>query len=264
MRFRERVALVTGAASGIGRALCRQLGREGAALGLVDRNAAALEPLQAELSAAGVRCASAVADVRSRDQIRRAVEEVTQPLGPADLLIPSAGICGLSHIEDLNIPLLEEIVQVNFLGVVYTLEAVLPSMLARGRGHVVGIASLAALRAIPFESAYCASKAALAAYLEGLRPTLRRRGIHLTTVYPGFVQTPLLENLLAASRSRAPASVMEPDAAALVILAAVHRRSRETSFPRTTGLMMRAARLMPAGLYDWVMTRIATRIPLPY
>ena len=99
---------------------------------------------------------------------------------------------------------LEEIIQVDFFGTIYAIEAVLPEMLSRASGQIVGIASLAAVRAIPFESAYCASKAALAIYLESLRPPLRRRGVRVTTIFPGFVRTPLLQNLLAESGASPP------------------------------------------------------------
>ena len=85
--------------------------------------------------------------------------------------------------------------RINFLGMIYVAEAVLPTMLQRKSGHIVGISSMAGLRGIPFEPAYSASKAAVAAYLESLRSELRQRGIAVTTVFPGYVQTPLLDEI---------------------------------------------------------------------
>ena len=129
---------------------------------------------------------------------------LTAQLGPIDVLMPCAGICGFEVVDDLNVPRVENMLQINFLGVVYAIDAVLPSMLERRSGCIVGIASLAAVRAIPFEPTYCASKAALATYLEGLRPALRRRGVVVTTIYPGFVRTPLLDGLMAAGQTAVP------------------------------------------------------------
>ncbi len=264
MRFKDRVILITGAASGMGRALCRLMGAEGAILGLVDRNEAGLKELEQTLQAAGVRCAAAVADVRSREQVRAAVGEIVAHLGPIDVLIASAGICALSGIDDLHVEKLEEVIQVNFLGVVYTIEAVLPDMLQRKSGHIVGISSLAAFRGLPFEPAYCASKAALAVYLESLRPPLRRRGIAVTTIYPGFVQTPLLENLVVTAGDKAFRGVVGVEDAARKIAAAVSRRALVSCFPWTTNVLTRVALCLPPRVYDWVMTRLARRVPLKY
>ncbi len=264
MPFKDRVVLVTGAASGMGRALCELMGAGGATLALVDRDAAGLKSLEISLAAAGIRCASAVADVRVRAQVKAAVDNVAGRLGSIDILVASAGICGLATVDDLRVEKLEEIVQVNFLGVVYTIEAVLPEMLRRKSGHLVGISSLAAFRGLPFEGAYCASKAALAAYLESLRPALRRRGIAVTTIFPGFVQTPLLADLVVTAGDNAFKGVVDVGTAARKIAAAVGRRRRVYCFPWTTSWLTHAALLLPPRAYDWVMTRFAARVPLPY
>jgi short-subunit dehydrogenase len=264
MRFKDRVILITGAASGIGRALCDLLGVEGALLGLIDRDAAGLQVLESSLCATGVRCAAAVADVRSQMQVRQAVENLTARLGPVDILIASAGLCCLSGVDDLCIDKLEEIMQVNFLGVVYALEAVLPTMLQRRSGHIVGIASLAAFGGLPFESAYCASKAALASYLESLRPQLHRRGIAATTIFPGFVQTPLLQALTTTAGPSAFSGVVEVKTAARTIVTAIWRRRRVCCFPWSTTWLITLARFLPPIVYDWVMTRLAKRYTLPY
>ena len=264
MQFRDRVVFVTGASGGMGRALCSLLGREGAILGLLDRNEAGLQKQQEELESFKVRCASAVVDVRSRDNMRSAVAALAEKLGPADILIAAAGICGISFVDDLRVEQVEEIIQINFLGTVYALEAVLPEMLKRGSGQIVGIASMTAIIAIPFESAYGASKAAVRSYLESLRPSLRRRGVKVTTVYPGFVQTPLLTNLLAKTGAASPPGVVQVDVAARKIVAAIRKGSRESYFPFSTTMLVRIARCLPAFLYDRVMTRVAKRIPLPY
>lgn len=264
MQFRDRVVFVTGASGGIGRALCSLLGREGAILGLLDRDAAGLEQQKQELETYKVRCATAVVDVRSRQQVQDAVAALKAQLGAADILVAAAGICGISTVDDLRVEQVEEIIQINFLGTVYALEAVLPDMLRRGSGQIVGLASMTAIIAIPFESAYGASKAAVRFYLESLRPALRRRGVLVTTVYPGFVQTPLLTNVLAKTGAATPPGVMPAEVAVRKIAAAIRRGSRVSIFPLGLAILVRCARCLPAFLYDRIMTRIARRMHLPY
>jgi short-subunit dehydrogenase len=205
-----------------------------------------------------------VADVRDRAQVTGAIAELVARLGPVDLLIASAGVCALAGVDDLKVEQVEEILQVNFLGVVYALDAVLPDMLRRQAGQIVAIASLAALVGLPFEGAYCASKAALSAYLESLRPSLRKRGIHVTTVFPGFVQTPMLERLSATAGSSAYPGAVSVERAARAIASAIHRRSRVLHFPWTLSWAMWLVRCLPSAGYDWVMARLAKRFALPY
>ena len=264
MEFRDGVVLVTGAAGGIGRALCLTLGREGALLGIVDRDGAALERLQQELQRAGVRCVAATADVRSREQTQAAIGKVTKELAAVDVLVAAAGVCGLSTADDLRVPLLEEILQVNFLGVVFAIEAVLPGMLERRRGQIVGIVSLSAVCPLPFENAYSASKAALASYLQSLRPPLRRRGVEVTSIFPGIIRTPLLQRLLDESGARAPSGAIGPEEAAEKITAAIRRGRRVAFFPPRVCWPARLANWLPPAAYDWVMTRVAMSMNLPH
>jgi short-subunit dehydrogenase len=276
VQLRDRIVIVTGAASGMGRALCFSLGHEGARLGLVDRNEKGLRSLADELAGRGVGCLWAVADVRHQKELAHAIDTLAAQLGPVDILVASAGILHMSPADDLMVERVEEAIQVNFLGVVYAINAVLPAMLKRQSGHIVGMASLAASRGIPYEAAYGASKAALGNYLESLRPGLRQRGIAVTTVYPGFVQTPLLEVATAQVECRSAllralgaivglrrlSGVVEPEAAARKITRAIVRRRRVVSFPLSTRIMTRLGRVLPAAAYDWIITRFTARVVL--
>ena len=244
MQSTEQVVIVTGAASGIGQELCRLFARRGARIGLVDRDKSKLEAFADELRQAGVPCATAAVDVRQREQVHDAVRQIVGALGPADILIPCAGICRASTVDDLKISELEEIVGINFMGMVYVIEAVLPSMLERNSGQIAGISSMAGVRGIPFEPAYSASKAAVGAYLESLRCELRPRGITITTVFPGYVQTPLLDEIngmMGADMSGGKA--FTPNAAAARIVEGLERRSSYIYFPRPLGLSVRLSRL---------------------
>jgi short-subunit dehydrogenase len=257
MKLHGKVAVVTGAASGMGRALCHELAREGVRLGLLDRNPEGLLSLEKELREKEATCCRAVADVSDRQAVRSAIHALAAELGPIDLLVASAGINGVTLVDDLDVERTEAILRVNLLGVIYSLEAVLPDMLARQSGHIVALSSLAGCRGMPFSAAYSASKAALMTYLESLRPPLRRRGIVVTTVLPGFVRTPLMENAAV----QPPMAMMEPEAAARHILRAIRRRSRVYAFPRSTRLLLSVLRWLPPWLYDRCMARGAAHIP---
>jgi short-subunit dehydrogenase len=258
----NNTVLITGAASGIGRSLCHRLSEQGASLALIDRDGGALDDLARELEMAQVRFRIAVADVRDRPCLVQAVDALVGELGPIDILVASAGICGISLVDDLKVEQVEEIFKVNFLGVVYAIDCVLPSMLLRKRGQIVGIASLAAICGLPLEEAYNASKAALAIYLEGLRPALRRRGIAVTTVFPGFVHTLLLDAVMVSMGIRRLFGSIEIAGATAKITQAILQRRRVCCFPRTTTLLVYAARLVPAAALDLIRDRIAGMIPV--
>ena len=181
------VAIVTGASSGIGRALALRLGADGYRVGLIARRGERLEAVAGEIAAAGGTAAAAVADVGDRAALRAAIAEIEGRLGPTDVMVANAGFGAPTRLDPLNIDDVEQTIRVNLMGVIYSIEAVLPGMLARGRGHLLAVSSLAAFKGLPGESAYCASKAAVNAYMEGLRIALRARGVVVTTVCPGFV-----------------------------------------------------------------------------
>ena len=263
MQSDGQVIIVTGAASGIGRELCRLFGRRRAKIGLVDREKGKLELFADELRQAGVPCAAAVADVCQREQVQNAVHQIVATLGPADILIPCAGICRASTVDDLKMSDVEEIVRTNFLGTVYMIEAILPSMLERERGQIAGISSMAGLRGVPFEPAYSASKAAVAVYLESLRSELRHRGVIVTTVFPGYVQTPMLDEIngmMGADMSAGKA--FTSNAAAARIMKGIERRRSYVYFPGRLGLSVRLSRLMPPRMYDRIMGRMFSRFPI--
>src|SRR5262249_53974367 len=156
--------------------------------GLIDRDGPVLETVTRELRDRGAAVAAAAADVTDRDALLGAVAGIAASLGPIETLIACAGIGTLTLVPQLDTTTLRQTLDVNLVGVAQSIEAVLPAMIARGRGHIIGVASLAGYRGFPWMISYSASKAALIAYLEALRPGLRRRGVTVTTACPGFVR----------------------------------------------------------------------------
>jgi short-subunit dehydrogenase len=246
MSFAKQVTVVTGASSGIGRALAKVLAAEGARVGLVARRREPLEHLAGEIAAAGGTAAFAPADVGDRDQVQDAVADLRARLGPVDLLIANAGVGAPTLLDPINIGDVEQQVRVNLLGVIYAVDAVLPEMLRRGKGHLAAVSSLAAYKGLPGESAYCASKAAVNTFMEGLRIHLRGRGVAVTTVCPGFVRTPMTE----VNNFKMP-FLLEADEAARRIVGALGRRRKVYNFPWQMALFMKLLAWLP----DWVVAR---------
>jgi short-subunit dehydrogenase len=246
MSFANQVAVITGASSGIGWALARELARHQCRVGLVARRQDKLEALAGEIRGAGGTAACAVADVADRAQTVPAIHALRTALGPIDLLVANAGFGAPTVLEPLNIDQVEQMFRVNVLGVVYSIEAVLPEMLQRGRGHLAAVSSLAAYKGLPGESAYCASKAAVNSYLEGLRIQLRGRGLAVTTICPGFVKTPMTD----VNDFKMP-WLLQADEAARRIVRALGRRQKVYNFPWQMSLLMKVTRWLP----DWVMAR---------
>ncbi len=232
--------IVTGASSGIGRALAIELGAAGRRLGLIARRRPELEETAALVRSRGGEAHLATADVGDRSELRTAIGAIESALGPARVLVANAGFGAPTHLDPLNIDDVERTFRVNVMGVVYAVEAVLPGMLARGDGHLVAVSSLAALKGLPGESAYCASKAAVDVYMEGLRIALRSRGVAVATVRPGFVNT-TIEPMNAAAT---PFLISAETAAKEIARVIDARKSGVVSFPmRMAALMSLIARL---------------------
>jgi short-subunit dehydrogenase len=251
MSFANQVAIVTGASSGIGRALAQALAAEGCRVGLLARRRDELEALAAEIRQAGGVAACAVASVADRVETTKAIAALRDQLGPVDLLVACAGVSPVTELEPLNLEAIEETIRVNLLGVIYATAAVLPDMLQRGQGQLAAVSSLAGYKGFPRKPAYCASKAAVNTYLEGLRIRLRGRGIAVTTLCPGFVHTPMTDGNPA---DRMPWA-LTADQAACRMIEALRRGAKVYNFPWQTTLLMKLARWMP----DWVVARVVLR-----
>jgi short-subunit dehydrogenase len=243
--------VITGASSGIGAALARELSRRGWAVALLARRIELLEQLRDEI---GNACAF-VCDVSDFGSVRDAVKKSTAALGgPFDLAVANAGISVPTWATKFNVDDAERVMRVNVIGMFYLFDAVVPSMIERRSGRFVGIASIAGLRGLPSASVYSASKAAMQAFLEASRVELASAGVGVTIVNPGWVDTPIIEKY----KGRVPFLMTAP-AAAKKIADGIERGAREIEFPKQMSLLMRAIRLMPNALYDRAMRPYARR-----
>jgi short-subunit dehydrogenase len=255
MTTRPPAVLLTGAANGIGRATALALAAKGTPLGLIDRDGVALTALVQELKEGGATVAEAAADVTDREGLFRAVASIEAEIGPIEVLLACAGIGSLTLVPQLETEMLRKTLDVNVVGVAQSIEALLPGMIARGRGHIIGVASMAGFRGFPWMISYSASKAALIAYLEALRPGLRRRGVTVTTVCPGFVRT----RLCTSVPYQRPIKMIEPEEAARQIVRAIEKRPRNCIFPWNMRIGLAILRYMPDRWFDRMMRAAGPR-----
>ena len=245
------VAFVTGASSGLGRGLALRLAREGWAVGLAARRRDALEAVVAKIGTAGGRAAAFPCDVGECASIHEAVARCARALGPVELLVVNAGVSENTVVRSFDAAGVEAILRVNFLGAVYAVEAVLPAMLERGRGHLVAVGSLAGLGGLPLSAAYSASKAALMDFFEALRMDLQDTGVAVTVIAPGYVRTPQTD------RNAHPMPfLMDADEAVDLMLRAIRSRRRLAMFPWQLAWPRWIAQVLPRGLYDRVIRRL--------
>jgi len=254
MYWSDRVALVTGASSGIGRGLALELARRQAAVGLLARRADALQEIVEEIEAAGGRALALSADVTNAAALRNAAVDLSAKFGPIDVLFANAGVGGSTHATELSAAEVAKLIDVNVMGVVNSVTAVLGDMVKRGQGQLVAISSLAAYRGLPKSAAYCSSKAAVSAFFESLRLDLRGTGVDVTIIHPGFIKT----QLTAGRQAQLP-WLMELDEAVNKILTATERRKKSYAFPWQLATIVRAGMIMPNFMYDWISARNSLR-----
>jgi len=245
-----RVAVVTGASSGIGEALAEHMAAQGVAVGLTARRSDLLHALRRRIEAAGGRAAVAEADAQDRAATIAAIHNLESVLGPVDLLVMNAGVGLSSFLQDPDASGYETMVRVNLLGPHYAAEAVVPGMLERGSGHLVAISSLAARITGPGSGGYSATKAGLSSWMESIRLELAPHGIACTTIQPGFVQTAMTDQ----NDFEMPL-LMQPERAAQVIWRAIRKQKAVYDFPWRMSLAARVLRRLPRGLRARLMKR---------
>jgi short-subunit dehydrogenase len=227
MRWDGSVTVITGASRGIGRELALAAAKRGARLGLVARSKAELDETLAQ---AGGKGAVAVADVAERQQIEDALAQLERELGPIDILVNNAGIGAYGSIVDTDAEVYERLMRVNYLGTIYAMKAVLPGMIERRHGHIVNVASIAGRLGAPLEAAYSATKFAMAGLSEAAAIELALKGVGMTIVDPGPVDTDFFEARGAPYVRKSPKPV-SAERVARIIIRAVERNKLEVFIP---------------------------------
>ena len=270
---RGRVAAITGAGSGIGRALSVELARGGAHVAISDVDEAGLADTARACEGHGVKVTSLVVDVADRAAVEAWAEQVVAEHGRVNLIVNNAGVALSATVESMSYEDLEWLMGVNFWGVVHGTKAFLPHLKAAGEGHVVNISSVFGLVSIPTQSAYNAAKFAVRGFTDSLRIELEaeRCGVSATTVHPGGIRTNIARNARIDPSTASVAGDPErardefdkvarttPEAAAEQILAAV-QRNRRRALIGPDAVMFDAVSRLPAGLYQRVLV-LGTRL----
>jgi NAD(P)-dependent dehydrogenase (short-subunit alcohol dehydrogenase family) len=253
--FAGRVALVTGAASGIGSALSTALAARGAHVVASDIDRTALERAVARIDGA---CTAVELDVRDAQQFEAVVNQITEAHGRLDILINNAGTAAVGEAQDFSLEHWQRVLAVNLDGVIHGVHAAYPGMVARGSGHIVNVASLAGLAPAPLFAPYAASKFAVVGLSLSLRAEAATHGVNVTVVCPGVIETQLLD-------TQAPAGLVPvastPDVRAFLtrdlgapypsaalaqdVLRAMTRNRAVLVSPRRARLAWRVSRLLP-------------------
>ena len=233
--------------------MARQLAARGWKLGLTARRRTEMDDLAASirLQHPGAVIEVEPADALDVDATRLAVQNLASRLGPVDLLIANAGMARKVDANNLSTANLEEMIRVNLIGAVAAIEAVLPSMIERRAGQVVGISSLAAYRGLPGVAGYSASKAGLSTFLEGLRVELAPLGVVVTTVHPGYVITPM-----TAGQTNPRPFLMKADRAVGIMLRGILKGKSRVDFPAPMVGLLRIVRLLPNWVYDPLVRKL--------
>lgn len=192
MSLQDKVAVVTGGGSGIGRAICLQLAKDGAAISVWDLNGDSAEQTVAMIAEAGGRAIACVGDASSKADIARSAELTRQALGPISILVNNAGISAFTPFMDISEEMIDRIMAINIKGPMLCCQEMIPDMLKAGWGRIVNISSSSAQTGAPAMCHYSASKGGIIAFTKSLGLELAAKGITVNNIPPGFIDTPML------------------------------------------------------------------------
>jgi NAD(P)-dependent dehydrogenase (short-subunit alcohol dehydrogenase family) len=251
-RLGGKVAIVTGASSGIGEATARELARRGATVVLTARGEEKIRALEQEISDRGGRALAVVSDVADRASVEALVERTVREFGSPDILVNNAGLGLSGRISEVRPADLRHVFEVNTVGPLNCIQAALPHM-GRG-GRIINVSSVIGKRAIPKVGGYCATKFALNALSDALRVEVAERGITVTSVYPGTTRTAFRESSRRTrdeKRGWRPKGV-SPERVAVKIADAAGKGGRDVYVTLQDRLFVAGATLLP-GLMDRVL-----------
>ncbi len=257
-----RRVLVTGASSGLGRAMAVQLGRRGSRVAITGRREELLLEAARAVEAAGGECLVLVGDVSDPEAVRKHYAEIKSRWNGLDWAILNAGVGDSKNAREFSAEDYRWTFSINVFGVAHWIEAVLPDMLAAGSGVIAGISSIAGWRGLPNSGSYCSSKAALNAMLEATRIDLIGTGVDVVTVCPGFVKSEMTDR----NDPRQMPFLLETEDGAARILDGIEKRRRVVHFPWQLSYPVKYFLAhLPDGIYDWLGHKfLSRRVRRPY
>ena len=231
--FSNKVVIVTGASSGLGCELALALAQKGARLALAARSTTALEGLAQKIRSTGAQALAVPTDMTNREQVDHMVSETVQHYVRVDVLISNAGQYIRSPIAQVTPDLLARSMAVNFYGAVYAVLGVMPVMQKQASGHIALVLTMDVKTPMVQDAPYVAAKSALSGFGEVLRQELKGSGIHVTEIYPGRIDTPMISHL----RFSWVSPKMDPSYVAGAILSGIARRKQRIILPSQANLL---------------------------
>lgn len=245
--FRNKVAIVTGASSGIGRATALALASHGAFVALIARRHEPLVDVMEEITSQGSQAIVIPADVTQNDQVEKMVQIVLNKWGRIDILVSNAGAYIRSPIIKLDHTLIQKSLDINFFGGINCILAVLPHMLTQDTGHIIVITSMDGKIGLPMDAPYVSAKFALTGFSEVLRQELRESGVCVTNILPGRVNTPMIKDLEFPLISKK----IPPEKVAQSVLNAI-RRKKTISIVPLQAIFLYYLNVFSPSLSDWI------------
>lgn len=263
--MKDKVVLITGGTSGIGKALALQFGKNGSMIAITGRNQQTLDSTVEDLRNSGIRVLGVQADVSNEEDNRRTVEQVVKEFGTLHILINNAGISMRALFEDVELDVIRKVMDINFYGAVYTTKFSLPYII-ENKGSVIGISSIAGFRGLPARVGYSASKFALQGFLEVLRTEMLHKGVHVLTALPGFTSSNIRKTALSEDGSqqgespRDESKMMSAEDCAKHIYRATLKRKKFLILTREGKMAVLMNKLFP-GYMDKIMYKYLAKEP---
>lgn len=248
--YQNKLVWITGASSGIGEHLAYELAKRGARLALSARRSELLATVCQNINKANPAAWSFPTDVLKQDSLSQTQQQILKQLGPIDIVVANAGSHIESKPEEFNAQEYLYIMDLNFGGVIRTVQAALPDFIKRRQGQVVVVSSLAGYRGLPSAAAYGASKAALTHFYESSRFHLQPLGIDVKIISPGFVRTPLTDK----NKFSMP-FLVEPEKAACIIANGIASKQNEVAFPFVFSRFMKFMQMLPSPIYNYFVSK---------
>ncbi len=247
MNLNKKTILITGASSGIGSGLARAFAQEKCNLILLARRKNLLDELADSLKDSGSSILTLKCDVTNKDEVKQCIDEALKHFGIIDIAVLNSGIGKSVKIQNLNSEDAENIFDVNVLGVIKCIELLIPGFIKNKKGTIVGVSSLAEARGFANNGFYCASKAALSIFLESIRVELKKYGVNVITVKPGFVRTPMTDK----NNFKMP-FLMDLDKAVKIIVNGIKKEKRIIQFPMPTVIGAKILKILPDRIYEYI------------
>lgn len=250
MNLKNKTILITGASSGIGYALAKQLAQENCNIILIARRKEILDCLAEKIKTNNNYVLTYQCNIGNKNEIDNVFEELYKKIEQIDIAILNAAVNNRMNATNCDSNLADETFKVNVLGMIYFIENLLKDFLPRKSGMIVGVSSIADVRGFPNSGLYCASKAAVSTFLESIRIELKPHNVKVITVRPGFVQTPMVEN----NNFKMP-FLLNVEKAAAIIVKGLKKEKKIIQFPLGTVIGGEIIRLLPNLIFDFIFSK---------